>query len=115
MRMRAVLLAGFVLLAAVVGQARAAGFANYFAVVTAAGAVSMSSGVISAAKTGPGVYDVTFKRLVTDCGFTASVTGPTPGFASANRKTGRIVTVSTFSKTGAAANLPSTVILICGP
>src|SRR5690348_14809397 len=86
MRTKAVLLTSFVLLAAA-GQARAAGFGTYYAALTATGAVSQSLGVQTTVRTGPGVYDVTFKPLVSDCGFTVSVTGPTPGFASATRKT----------------------------
>src|SRR4051794_28409094 len=71
------------------GHARATGFATFFANLSSAGAVSISSGVHKAEKTGPGVYDVTFVRLVNNCSFTVSVTGATPGFASANRTTGR--------------------------
>jgi hypothetical protein len=104
----------FILLAAA-GQARASGFGTYYAALDANGEVSQSLGVQTTARTAAGVYDVTFKPLVNDCGFTVSVTGPTPGFASANRKTGRLITVSTFSKNGVAANLPSTIILVCGP
>jgi hypothetical protein len=114
MRMRAALLAIVVLVAAN-GHAGASGFATYFANLTATGTVSISSGVHKAERTGPGVYDVTFVRLVNDCSFTVSVTGATPGFASANRTTGRTVTVSTFLKNGVAANLPSNIILVCGP
>src|SRR5689334_19425610 len=114
MRMRVALLRGFVLLA-VIGQAHAAGFATYFAVVGPTGTVSISSGVNKATRAATGVYDVTFERLVTECGFTVSVTGATPGFASADRTSGRNVRVSTFLKNGVAHDLPSNIILVCGP
>lgn len=113
MRTRAILLMSFALLAA--SEARASGFGTYYAALSATVEVSKSIGVQTTARTAAGVYDVTFKPLINDCGFTVSVTGPIPGFASAERKTGRLITVSTFSKNGVAANLPSTIILVCGP
>jgi hypothetical protein len=112
---RAALLASVILLASTVTQADAAGFATFFADVAPTGATSNSSGVHKTSRIAVGVYDVTFTRLVADCGYTASVSGATGGFATANRTSGRTITVSTFSKTGVATNLASNLIVVCAP
>lgn len=115
MRTRAALVSGFLFLTAICGQASATGFATYFASLAANGSTSLSSGLRDSERTGVGTYTVTFVRPITNCGFTVSVTGATPGFASAQRTSAREATISTFSKTGVAQNLPSTIILVCGP
>jgi hypothetical protein len=114
MRIGAVLLTALALVVAT-GHARASGFATYFANLSATGAVSISSGVQTTVRAGVGVYHVTFVRRIINCVFTVSVTGPTPGYASVNRTSGRAVTVFTFLKNGTAHNLPSNIILVCGP
>jgi hypothetical protein len=114
MRIGAVLLAALAF-GATTGQSHASGFATHFANLSATGAVSISSGVQTAVRAGVGVYTVTFVRVINNCGFTVSVTGPTPGYASVNRTSGRAVTVFTFLKNGTAHNLPSNIILVCGP
>jgi hypothetical protein len=114
MRIGAALLTTLAIFAAT-GHVRASGFATYFANLSATGTVSVSSGVQTAVRSGVGVYNVTFVRLINDCGFTVSVTGPTPGYASVNRTSGRTVTVFTFLKNGTSHNLPSNIILVCGP
>jgi hypothetical protein len=115
MRMRTVLLSGFVLLAAISGEARATGFATYFASLAANGATNVSSGVSATARPGLGIYTVTFTRPITNCACTVSVMGATSGFASAQRTASDEMTVRTFTTAGVAQNLPSNMILVCGP
>lgn len=101
----------------VVGNAWAAGFASYFAVVTPNGATARGAGVDSSARTSAGNFEVVFTREVTACGFVASVNGANSGFAVAigdSTNANRIL-VKTFGTNGAPANRTFTVIVTCAP
>lgn len=91
--------------------------AQYFAVINANGATARSSGVESSTRTTAGVYQIVFNRpTLRNCAVTASLLGTAPGSLSmqvpANSKT---ATIRTFSKTGAAANRPFHMTVLCGP
>ena len=97
-------------------QAGATGFASYFARISAVGVVQKSLGVANGAKTAVGIYDVTFTRAVSACGWVASVNQSLPGYATVKvGATPMILTVSTYASNGVKADRPFTLMVQCGP
>ena len=94
---------------------------SYFAVVTAAGAVSRAStGTTAALSTAPATFTVTFANNVSACGYSASIGEATAGAAAVagevNVQPGvqnTQVVVSTYNSTGVATAAPFHLIVQC--
>ena len=104
------------LAAATVGeQARATGFATYYALVAIGGTTIQGSGVTSSAKTGVGTYNVTFARRVNDCSHNVTLRGQAAGQFAAGPKAGNnlVVVVTTFSAAGAKQDRSFNLTVLC--
>jgi hypothetical protein len=101
--------------ATAIGLAQASGFGSYFAVILSNGTVATSSGVAAAARTAAGRYEITFNRSIAGCATLVSVTGAVPAWGVGRRKPGTadVLLVSTFSRTGAATDLPFHLMISC--
>jgi hypothetical protein len=117
MRKGVVLFAAVILVMAGAGftAAQASGFATYFARVAPGGTVQRSSGVQAATRTAVGVYAVTFNRRINSCGWVASVTAATSGYATVTLKSATVLTVRTFASNGGKANRPFALMVQCAP
>lgn len=91
------------------------GFANFSAVVTAHGVVTVGSGIQSSTRTARGVYVIVFTRDVSSCAIVASPRGTAGGQVSISQPPNHPtrITVSTFSKTGAATDLTFALVASC--
>lgn len=95
--------------------ARAAGFGTFFAMLNANGGVVRSSGVELATKMVTGKYEVTFNRDVATCASVVSVNGAIAGYGVVRKKSGTtdVLQISVFNRSGALADLPLTVFVLC--
>ena len=93
----------------------------HFAVVNAGGQQVRARGTTSAARTGPGRYQVIFDRDVRGCGYYATISGPT---AAAPPEHGQItasglatnvngVDIRTTNRDGAETNRPFHLLVLC--
>ena len=95
--------------------AQSPGFASFSAVVAANGNTVRSLGVQASSNTGTGKYVIEFTRLINGCAYLAGPTGAGGGQASAAPVRGqpKKIEVSTFNRTGVAANSTFTVLVSC--
>ena len=92
-----------------------------FAVVNANGSVLRGKGLTSVTKLGTGIYDVRFGRSITTCSWVGTVgfgtfsgsTGPAMITITGRVGTNNGLFVTTFTGTGAAADLPFNADVIC--
>lgn len=95
--------------------AKALAVEQYYAQLTANGAVTLSSGLHAASHDSTGQYTLTFNRNIAGCSYVAAVTGTSKGFATARRSGGNNVIVLVSNSTGTAADIQFTVQLLCAP
>jgi hypothetical protein len=100
---------------ATIGAGQAFGITGYFAVMLSNGIVARSSGVAAAARTAIGKYEITFNGSIAGCATLVNVTGAAPAWGVGRRKPGTtdVLQVSTFSRTGAATDLPFHLLISC--
>lgn len=98
-------------------EAQGFGYASYSARIRADGATVRGNGVQASARTGLGVYWIEFPRDVTNCFYTATPLGNAGGSISINNFPGNNARrrVSTFSRTGAKADMAFSVMVRCAP
>jgi hypothetical protein len=98
-------------------DAKGSGFNTSFAVISANALIGAKQGVASAQRIGVGVYTVIFTQNINSCGTAGNVRGMIPGYVTMRLKTGvqNTLVVNTTMKNGAAANLPFSVFVTCGP
>ncbi len=99
----------------IAGQARAAGFATYNAIVAATGVTLTSAGVMSSAKTATGIYEVTFGRPVNGCTLIGTLRGAAAGLIATTSKPGSptVAVVTTFSASGVKTNQSFNLLAQC--
>jgi hypothetical protein len=111
-----ILLAVLALVAMAAGNADAIGyFGSHFAVVNPNGTIDHSSGVQSILKKGKGVYQLDFNPSLETCGYSALITGETPGQITAKPPVAGRIEVHTFTAKGAPANRSFSLTVICAP
>lgn len=86
---------------------------NQTAQVSDAGVLSKARGAAKAEKTATGVYDVTFSTDVSACLPTATVGGTAGGQLSVTQPSPTVVHVTTFDKTGTAADSAFSLLVTC--
>jgi hypothetical protein len=116
-RLKNALVAAVVVCSAATGPAAAQSFsfANFSAEINANGVTAKGLGIQNSARTGLGLYIVSFMRDVTVCAIVASPRGTAGGQISAV-KTGNNpnrVRFYAFSRTGHPTNLNFTVLVSC--
>jgi len=80
--------------------------------ISNAGSLIRGVGIVTASGAGPGQYSVTFNRNVSNCAVSVTPFATTPVMAGYQVGTS-VVTVTEFDETGAAANVPFDIIVVC--
>lgn len=98
------------------------GAAQLYAVVLGDGTAVRGAGVLSATRLSTGNYEVLFRRNITNCAWTGTVSQPNfggsvgPSFLTMAGRSGTFtgVFLQTFNSSGALTDLPFQVQVICG-